>query len=198
MWTAYPNYDGGAAVSEYAVQMVTPDNTCREVYKGRDLDCIVTEVSPGRTYLFQVRAFNRVGVSLPGDLPIYILHPFFLKKKIFCGPVCHNHRKTNWFKYLLLAKCTMLITKSNIFFTVCLFVGRRLVWPIWSGQWGRCTWPPEGSHSDLYVSILRPSLLGIPCQQWCYNHRVSPGIAAEDWSHRFYYGEKVSFSQVHI
>lgn len=60
--TAYPEYDGGAAVSEFAVQMVTPDNACREVYKGRDLDCIVAGLSPGRPYLFQVRAFNRVGV----------------------------------------------------------------------------------------------------------------------------------------
>jgi hypothetical protein len=55
-------------VSEYAVQMVTPDNACREVYKGRDLDCIVAGLSPGRPYLFQVRAFNRVGVSLLVDL----------------------------------------------------------------------------------------------------------------------------------
>lgn len=60
--TANPEYDGGATVSEFAVQMVTPDNACREVYKGRDLDCIVAGLSPGRPYLFQVRAFNRVGV----------------------------------------------------------------------------------------------------------------------------------------
>eukprot|EP00105_Crassostrea_gigas_P017957 XP_011435920.1 PREDICTED: fibronectin type-III domain-containing protein 3A isoform X3 [Crassostrea gigas] len=58
---ANPEYDGGATVSEFAVQMVTPDNACREVYKGRDLDCIVAGLSPGRPYLFQVRAFNRVG-----------------------------------------------------------------------------------------------------------------------------------------
>ncbi|KAK3095390.1 hypothetical protein FSP39_014126 [Pinctada imbricata] len=57
----YPDYDGGAPVSEFAAQMITPDNTSREVYKGHDLDCIVAGLSPGRPYLFQVRAFNRVG-----------------------------------------------------------------------------------------------------------------------------------------
>ena len=57
-------YDGGAVVSDFAAQMITPDNTSREVYKGRDLDCIVAGLSPGRAYLFQVRAFNRVGVKI--------------------------------------------------------------------------------------------------------------------------------------
>lgn len=60
----YPDYDGGAAVSDFAAQMISPDNLSREVYKGRDLDCIVAGLSPGRPYLFQVRAFNRAGVSI--------------------------------------------------------------------------------------------------------------------------------------
>ncbi|XP_021372749.1 fibronectin type-III domain-containing protein 3A-like isoform X2 [Mizuhopecten yessoensis] len=57
----YPEYDGGANVMEFAAQMINPDNTSREVFKGRDLDCIVAGLSPGRPYLFQVRAFNMVG-----------------------------------------------------------------------------------------------------------------------------------------
>ena len=48
---------------EFTAQMISPDNTSREVYKGRDLDCIVAGLSPGRPYLFQVRAFNRAGVG---------------------------------------------------------------------------------------------------------------------------------------
>ena len=117
-------------MSEFAVQMVTPDNTCREVYKGRDLDCIVTEVSPGRTYLFQVRAFNRVGVSLPVDLPIYILHPFFRKKKYFVdlfATIIEKLIDLNIYCLQNEVKSTILLTKANIFFTICLFVGRRLV-----------------------------------------------------------------------
>ncbi|XP_060065817.1 fibronectin type-III domain-containing protein 3A-like [Ylistrum balloti] len=58
---SYPEYDGGANVMEFAAQMINPDNTSREVFKGRDLDCIVAGLSPGRPYLFQVRAFNMVG-----------------------------------------------------------------------------------------------------------------------------------------
>ncbi|XP_053404660.1 fibronectin type-III domain-containing protein 3A-like isoform X3 [Mercenaria mercenaria] len=58
---AYPDNNGGAQVTEFAAQMILPDNTSREVYKGRDLDCIVAGLSPGRPYLFQVRAFNRAG-----------------------------------------------------------------------------------------------------------------------------------------
>ena len=59
---AYPEYNGGASVTEFTSQMISPDNTSREVYKGRDLDCIVAGLLPGRPYLFQVRAFNRAGV----------------------------------------------------------------------------------------------------------------------------------------
>ena len=58
----YPEYDGGAPVTSYAAQMISPDNTMREVYRGHDLDCIVAGLLPGRPYLFQVRAFNRAGV----------------------------------------------------------------------------------------------------------------------------------------
>lgn len=58
---SYPEYDGGASITEFAAQLISPDNTSREVYKGRDLDCIVAGLSPGRPYLFQVRAINRVG-----------------------------------------------------------------------------------------------------------------------------------------
>lgn len=59
----YPDYDGGSQVTLFAAQMIFPDNTTREVYKGHDKDCIVTGLLPGRPYLFQVRAFNRAGVS---------------------------------------------------------------------------------------------------------------------------------------
>ena len=62
-FSGYPDYDGGSQVTQFAAQMISPDNSMREVYKGQDLDCIVAGLLPGRPYLFQVRAFNRAGVS---------------------------------------------------------------------------------------------------------------------------------------
>jgi hypothetical protein len=62
LFSAYPDYDGGSQVIEFEVQVINPDNSSRVVYRGRDLDCIVAGLLPGRPYLFQVRAFNRAGV----------------------------------------------------------------------------------------------------------------------------------------
>ncbi|KAL8559262.1 hypothetical protein ACOMHN_040386 [Nucella lapillus] len=60
---SYPDYDGGSQVTQFAAQMISPDNTMRAAYKGHDLDCIVAGLLPGRPYLFQVRAFNRAGAG---------------------------------------------------------------------------------------------------------------------------------------
>ena len=62
IFLAYPDYDGGSPVIEFEVQIINSDNSLRSVYRGCDLDCIVAGLSPGRSYLFQVRAFNRTGV----------------------------------------------------------------------------------------------------------------------------------------
>lgn len=60
---AYPDYDGGSPVIDFEVQVTNLDNTSRTAYRGRDLDCTVAGLLPGRPYLFQVRAFNRAGVG---------------------------------------------------------------------------------------------------------------------------------------
>ncbi|UJR33220.1 hypothetical protein I4U23_020675 [Adineta vaga] len=60
---AYPDYDGGSSVIEFEVQVTNPDSSSRIVYRGRDLDCTVAGLLPGRPYLFQVRAFNRAGAG---------------------------------------------------------------------------------------------------------------------------------------
>ena len=60
----YPDYDGGARISEYEVLMTNPDNSTREVYRGGDCDCVVAGLLPGRYYLFQVRASNKAGVCI--------------------------------------------------------------------------------------------------------------------------------------
>lgn len=58
-----PANDGGSAVTEYIVQMVSPDNSTREVYRGRDTECVVAGLLPGRPYLFQVRCANKIGAG---------------------------------------------------------------------------------------------------------------------------------------
>lgn len=61
--TGYPEYDGGAPLTEFEVEMKSPNSSWQQSYRGKDTDCIITELSPGQTYVFHVRAFNRVGVS---------------------------------------------------------------------------------------------------------------------------------------
>ncbi|XP_064615415.1 fibronectin type-III domain-containing protein 3A-like isoform X3 [Liolophura sinensis] len=68
----YPEKDGGAQVTDFTAQMSFPDNTSREVYRGRDLDCIVAGLSPGRPYLFQVRAHNKAGAG-PWSDPLEVV-----------------------------------------------------------------------------------------------------------------------------
>ncbi|XP_054719651.1 fibronectin type-III domain-containing protein 3A-like isoform X2 [Uloborus diversus] len=60
---AHPEHDGGSAVSEYEVDMTSPDNVTQQVYKGPETSCIVNGLLPGRPYLFQVRAYNRAGAG---------------------------------------------------------------------------------------------------------------------------------------
>ncbi|CAG5117976.1 unnamed protein product, partial [Candidula unifasciata] len=67
-----PDYDGGSQVTHFSAQMISPDNSSREVYKGHDRDCIVAGLLPGRPYLFQVRAFNRVGAG-PWSEPLEVV-----------------------------------------------------------------------------------------------------------------------------
>ncbi|KAK4328332.1 hypothetical protein Pmani_001253 [Petrolisthes manimaculis] len=56
-------YDGGAAVTEYHIEMLSPDSDRRQVYAGRDLECTVASLLPGRPYIFLVRGVNRVGAG---------------------------------------------------------------------------------------------------------------------------------------
>ena len=38
----------------YEIDMTCPDNTTRGVYRGRDTECVVASLLPGRPYMFQV------------------------------------------------------------------------------------------------------------------------------------------------
>lgn len=70
-WKA-PEYDGGAAVTEFEIDMTSPDNITRSVYRGRDTECVVASLLPGRPYLFQVRAQNRAGPG-PWSVPLEVI-----------------------------------------------------------------------------------------------------------------------------
>ncbi len=56
-----PEVNGGAPITEFEVDMTSPDNKTRPVYRGDRMECLVNSLLPGRPYLFQVRAYNRVG-----------------------------------------------------------------------------------------------------------------------------------------
>ena len=70
-WTA-PSADGGASVTEFEVDMTGPDNLTRGVYRGRDTECVVASLLPGRPYLLQVRAHNRAGHG-PWSSPLEVV-----------------------------------------------------------------------------------------------------------------------------
>ncbi|KAJ8971455.1 hypothetical protein NQ314_000712 [Rhamnusium bicolor] len=59
-----PDYNGGAPVLDYEVEMVSPDSSRSIVHKSKETECTVTSVSPGCDYYFTVRAVNRIG---PGN-----------------------------------------------------------------------------------------------------------------------------------
>lgn len=59
----WPEMDGGSPVTEFEIDMTSPDNQTRAVYRGQDTECVVASLLPGRPYLFQVRAHNRAGAG---------------------------------------------------------------------------------------------------------------------------------------
>ncbi len=59
----YPEVDGGSKITEYEVDMTTNDNRTKMVYGGERTECLVASLLPGRVYLFQVRAYNKMGAG---------------------------------------------------------------------------------------------------------------------------------------
>ncbi|XP_063287983.1 fibronectin type-III domain-containing protein 3A-like isoform X2 [Pelobates fuscus] len=59
---ASPASDGGSAVTCYTVEMSKPEQEDRgQVYQGPELECTVSNLLPGQTYSFWVRAANKAG-----------------------------------------------------------------------------------------------------------------------------------------
>uniref|UniRef100_A0A8C5TI53 Fibronectin type III domain-containing protein 3B n=1 Tax=Malurus cyaneus samueli TaxID=2593467 RepID=A0A8C5TI53_9PASS len=59
-WDVPPS-EGGCPVSGYSVEMTAPEEVVSEVYHGAELECTVSNLLPGATYGFRVRALNDGG-----------------------------------------------------------------------------------------------------------------------------------------
>ncbi|XP_033906453.3 fibronectin type-III domain-containing protein 3A-like [Acipenser ruthenus] len=60
-WSA-PAMDGGAPVTEYTVEMSEADQgSRRQLYQGPETDCTASNLLPGQTYCFWVKAANQAG-----------------------------------------------------------------------------------------------------------------------------------------
>lgn len=79
----YPENDGGASITSYEVRVVnrrdrlnghgdsaavsSEPESSSIAYKGAELGCTVSNLLPGRTYLLELRAVNKVGASAWSD-----------------------------------------------------------------------------------------------------------------------------------
>ncbi|XP_055644682.1 fibronectin type-III domain-containing protein 3A isoform X2 [Toxorhynchites rutilus septentrionalis] len=62
MWDK-PDYNGGAPVLEYEMEVETTNKLRNSCYRGKEQFCVVKDLSPGEMYTVQVRAINRIGAS---------------------------------------------------------------------------------------------------------------------------------------
>ncbi|NXJ15698.1 FND3B protein, partial [Odontophorus gujanensis] len=62
-----PTSESGCPISEYSVEMMEPEEVVSEVYRGPDLECTVSNLLPGATYRFRVRALNDGGYGPYSD-----------------------------------------------------------------------------------------------------------------------------------
>uniref|UniRef100_A0A8C3L0W8 Fibronectin type-III domain-containing protein n=1 Tax=Chrysolophus pictus TaxID=9089 RepID=A0A8C3L0W8_CHRPC len=63
-----PPVDGGSDITEYVIEMANSEQEeRRQVYQGAAPECTVSNLLPGRTYCFWLRAANRVGFGPHSD-----------------------------------------------------------------------------------------------------------------------------------
>lgn len=57
-----PDYNGGALVTEFEVELERIETHSRQIiHKGKETYCVASELSPGELYSAQVRSINRIG-----------------------------------------------------------------------------------------------------------------------------------------
>ncbi|XP_039194047.1 fibronectin type III domain-containing protein 3B [Crotalus tigris] len=60
-WDAPPVSESSGHISAYSIEMTGPEEVVSEVYHGPDLECTISNLLPGTTYQFRVRALNDGG-----------------------------------------------------------------------------------------------------------------------------------------
>lgn len=58
-----PDYNGGAPILEYEMEVEMTNKTRNSCYRGKDQFCVVKDLRPGEMYTVQVRAINRIGAG---------------------------------------------------------------------------------------------------------------------------------------
>ncbi|XP_062549299.1 fibronectin type-III domain-containing protein 3a-like isoform X1 [Armigeres subalbatus] len=58
-----PDYNGGAPVLEYEMEVEMTNRSRNSCYRGKDQFCVVKDLRPGEMYTVQVRAINRIGAG---------------------------------------------------------------------------------------------------------------------------------------
>nr|XP_029720217.1 fibronectin type-III domain-containing protein 3a isoform X1 [Aedes albopictus] len=58
-----PDYNGGAPVLEYEMEVEMTNKSRNSCYRGKDQFCVVKDLRPGEMYTVQVRAINRIGAG---------------------------------------------------------------------------------------------------------------------------------------
>lgn len=57
-----PDYNGGALVTEFEVELERVESHSRQlIYKGKETHCVASDLCPGELYSAQVRSINRIG-----------------------------------------------------------------------------------------------------------------------------------------
>ena len=64
---AEPDYNGGAPILEYEIEMISPDSSDPIGYKTKDIEYSILNLQPGCEYSFAVRAVNRIGPGAWSD-----------------------------------------------------------------------------------------------------------------------------------
>ncbi|XP_065079056.1 fibronectin type-III domain-containing protein 3A isoform X3 [Ochlerotatus camptorhynchus] len=58
-----PDYNGGAPILEYEMEVEMTNKSRNSCYRGKEQYCVVKDLRPGEMYTVQVRAINRIGAG---------------------------------------------------------------------------------------------------------------------------------------
>ena len=112
--------DGGAPVTEYEIDMTSPDNSTRGVYRGRETECVVASLLPGRPYLFQVSFFPFHSLS-SSSFPISPHSLLTIASRQETG-------FTTYFRYSVRPICLPIYLAPFLYFSSSLFLSCKSIY----------------------------------------------------------------------